>query len=134
MLNWVGRRVSTCPFPGVKWSWRGHHGNVRYWPKADIQLLSATETAERRRANISIRPAQSFFPEFDYSRRKFTHSNSGASAGFRPHFKQGVIFTEQVALRHLVSFRTRPSLGCHFQQLDERSDILFVGIHDNPPS
>jgi hypothetical protein len=81
---------------------------------------------------FSIRPAQSFFPEFDYSRRKFTPSDAGASAGFRPHLKQGVIFTEQVALRNLVSFRPRPSLGCHFQELDERSDILFVGVHDNP--
>ena len=50
--------------------------------------------AERRRANLSIRPAQSFFPEFDYSRRKFTPSDPGASAGFRPHLKQGVIFAE----------------------------------------
>ena len=84
------------------------------------------------RANLSIRPAQSLFPEFDYSRRKFTPSDSGASAGFRPHLKQGVIFTEQVALRNLVSFRTRPSLGCHFQELDERSDILVMGVHDKP--
>jgi hypothetical protein len=81
---------------------------------------------------FSIRPAQSFFPEFDYSRRKFTPSDAGASAGFRPHLKQGVIFTEQVALGNLVSLRPRPSLGCHFQELDEGSDILFVGVHDNP--
>ena len=80
----------------------------------------------------SIRPAQSLFPKFDYSRRKFAPSNSGASAGFRPHLKQGVIFAEQVALRNLVRFRTRPSLGCHFQQLDERSDILVMGVHDKP--
>ena len=26
----------------------------------------------------------------------------------------------------------RPSLGCHFQELDKRSDILFVGVHDDP--
>ena len=57
---------------------------------------------------FSIRPAQSFFPEFDYFGRKFAPSDPGASAGFRPHLKQGVIFTEQVALRDLVSFRTRP--------------------------
>ena len=35
-------------------------------------------------------------------------------------------------MRNLVRFRMRPSLGCHFQELDERSDILFVGVHDNP--
>ena len=90
------------------------------------------ERPARRRANLSIRPAQSFFPEFDYSRRKFAPSDPGASAGFRPHLKQGVIFTEQVALRNLVRFRTRPSLGCHFQELDERSDILVMGVHDKP--
>jgi hypothetical protein len=83
-------------------------------------------------ANLSIRPAQSFFPEFDYSRRKFTLSDSGASAGFRPHLKQGVIFAEWFALANLVSFRTRPSLGCHLQEFDERSDILFVVVHDIP--
>ena len=92
------------------------------------------ERRARRRANLSILPAQSLFPEFYYSGRKFTPSDSGASAGFRPHFKQGVVFTEQVALRNLVSFRTRPALGCHFQELDERGDILFVGVHDNPLS
>ena len=90
------------------------------------------ERPARRRANLSIRPAQSFFPEFDDSGRKFTPPDSGASAGFRPHLKQGVIFTEQVALRNLVRFRTRPSLGCHFQELDERSDILVMGVHDKP--
>jgi hypothetical protein len=63
----------------------------------------AAELAEQRRANLSIRPAQSFFPEFDYSRRKFTLSDSGASAGFRPHLKQGVIFAEWFALANLVS-------------------------------
>ena len=26
----------------------------------------------------------------------------------------------------------RPSLGCHFQELDKRSDILLVGVHDDP--
>jgi hypothetical protein len=26
----------------------------------------------------------------------------------------------------------RPSLSRHFQQLDERSDILFVGVHNDP--
>jgi hypothetical protein len=25
-----------------------------------------------------------------------------------------------------------PSLGCHFQELDKRSDNLFVGVHDDP--
>ncbi len=49
---------------------------------------------ERRRENLSIRPAHALFPEFDYSRRKFTPSDPGASAGFRPHLKQGVIFAE----------------------------------------
>jgi hypothetical protein len=98
-----------------------------------MQLQLRIEVAERRRANLSILSAQSLLPEFDYSGRKFTPSNSGASAGFRPHLKQGVIFTEQVALRNLVSFRARPSLGCHFQELDERGDILFLGVHDNPP-
>ena len=81
---------------------------------------------------LSIRPAQTLFPEFDYSRRKFTPSDSGASAGFRPHLKQGVIFAESFALGNLASFKTRPSLGCHFQELNERSDI-FVGVHDNSP-
>ena len=47
-----------------------------------------------RRANLSIRAAQSLFPEFDDFRRKFTPSNSGASAGFRPHFKQRMIFAQ----------------------------------------
>jgi hypothetical protein len=42
----------------------------------------------------SIRPAQSFFPEFYYSKRKFTLSDPGASAGFWPHLKQGVVFAE----------------------------------------
>ena len=42
----------------------------------------------------SIRPAQSLFPEFDDFRREFTPSNSGASAGFRPHFKQRMIFAQ----------------------------------------
>ena len=60
------------------------------------------------------------------------HSDAGASAGFRPHLKQGMIFAEQFALGQLVSFRTRPALGCHFQELDERSDILVVGVHGNP--
>ena len=92
----------------------------------------STEVAERRRANLSIRPAQSLFPEFDYSRRKFTHPDSGASAGFRPHLEQEVILAEQFALGNLVSFRMRPSLGCHFQELDERSDILFIGVHGDP--
>ena len=100
----------------------------------DAHPRSGGEKKGRRRANLSIRAAQSLFPEFDDSRRKFTPSNSGASAGFRPHLKQGVIFTEQVALGNLVSFRPRPSLGCHFQELDERGDVLFVGVHDNPPS
>ena len=80
----------------------------------------------------SVCPAQSLFPEFDYSGRIFTPSDAGAPAGFRPHFKQGVIFTEQVALRSLVSFRMRPSLGCHFQELNKRSHILFLGVHNNP--
>src|SRR5688500_18261062 len=84
---------------------------------------SATEVSERRRANRSIRPAQSLFPEFDHSRREFTPSDSGASAGFRPHLKQGMILAEYLALGKLVSVSRRPSLGCHFQQLDERNDI-----------
>jgi hypothetical protein len=59
-----------------------------------MQLQLRIEVAERRRANLSILSAQSLLPEFDYSGRKFTPSNSGASAGFRPHLKQGVIFAE----------------------------------------
>ena len=73
------------------------------------------------------------FPEFDYSGRKFTPSDAGASAGFRPHLKQEVVFAEQFALGNLVSFNTLRSLGGHFQEFDECSDILFVGVHDNPP-
>ena len=73
--------------------------------------------------------AQSLFPEFDYFRRKFTASDPGASAGFRPHLKQETILAELFALRNLASFGMRPSLGCHFQELDERSDI-FIGVHD----
>ena len=87
-------------------------------------------TATPRRP--SIRTAQSLFPEFDYSRRKFSPPDSGASAGFRPHLEQEVICAELFALGNLVSFRMRPSLGCHFQELDKRSDILFVGVHDDP--
>ena len=101
--------------------YRNHAGETKFEPRT-----------ERCRANLSVCPAQSLFPKFDYSRRKFTPSDAGASAGFRPHLKQGVIFTEQVALRNLVSFRMRPSLGCHFQGLDERGDILFPGVHNNP--
>ena len=72
------------------------------------------------------------FPELDYSRRKFTPTNSGASTGFRPHLKQEVIFAKKFALANLASFRTRPSLGFYFQQFNERSDILLVAVHDVP--
>ena len=43
-----------------------------------------------------------------------------------------MICAELFALGNLVNFRIRPSLGCHFQELDKRSDILFVGVHDDP--
>jgi hypothetical protein len=49
-----------------------------------MMLSDPIEVAERRRANLSICPTQSLFPEFDYSGRKFMHSDPGASAGFRP--------------------------------------------------
>jgi hypothetical protein len=45
-------------------------------------------------AHALIWSAQSLFLQLDYSRRKFTPPDPGASAGFRPHLKQGVIFAE----------------------------------------
>jgi len=92
----------------------------------------STEVVGRRRANLLIGPAQTLFPQLDDSRRKFTRADPSPSTGFRPHLKQEVIFAE-VALGNLISFRARPSLGCHVQELDERNDILVVAVHDIPP-
>jgi hypothetical protein len=72
------------------------------------------------------------FPELDYLRRKFTPTHSSASAGFRPHLKQGVVFADKFTLGSTVSLATRQSLACHSQELDERSNILLVGVHDIP--
>ena len=40
-----------------------------------------------KRGNWSVGPTHFFFPELDYSVRKFTRPDASASAGLRPHFK-----------------------------------------------
>ena len=64
----------------------------------------------------SMWPTSAHFllPASNYLARKFTRLNANASAGLRPHFKQGFIATEQFALRDLADFRTRPLVRCHF--------------------
>ena len=64
----------------------------------------------------SVWPTSAHFllPASNYLERKFTHLNANASAGLRPHFEQGLIATEQFALRDLADFRTRPLVRCHF--------------------
>jgi hypothetical protein len=47
-------------------------------------------------------------------------SDPGASAGFWPHLKQGVIFAEWFALENLVSFRTQ-----HNGVLQPNSESLY---------
>ena len=118
-----------CPLSGVKRTWRLQCEMSAYDPKRTY-LRWLPRVAERRRANLSIRPAQSFFPEFDNSRRKFTPSDPGASAGFRPHKARS-------NLRAIVrsgkpgQLQTAASARLHFQELDESRDILF-GYHGNP--
>src|SRR5215467_15652190 len=67
------------------------------------------------KCRLSMNPAQALFPEFDHAGRKFTPSDACASAGFRPHFKQGLVLAEKLTLRYLVGFGMRPSLSRHFQ-------------------
>jgi hypothetical protein len=64
--------------------------------RIDVDPSSKAKTSRfsGRRANHSIFPTQSLLPKLDYSGRKFTPSDSGAAAGFRPHLKQGVIFAQ----------------------------------------
>ena len=51
--------------------------NLKYGLGSIIKFVRCERPA-RRRANLSIRPAQSLFPEFYYSGRKFTPSDPGA--------------------------------------------------------
>ena len=63
-----------------------------------------------------MRLAQPFFPELNYSLRKVTRPDACASAGLSGHISsKDWSLAQQVALRNLVGFRMRPSLGRHFQ-------------------
>jgi predicted DNA-binding ribbon-helix-helix protein len=55
---------------------------------------------------------------------------TGASAGFWPHFKDGLIPPKQLNFGHIFGSGRRPFLCFHFQQLYQWSEIALIA-HDN---
>ena len=115
------------------------------WPDLQVSLMLTTVRRRPghlaggffeqidRRCSICATSAHLKLPKFDHSRRELTLASARAPAGLGPHIKQGLIAAEQFALRHLTGLRTRPLVGSHFQQLDQRR-YVFIGCHLLAPS
>jgi hypothetical protein len=71
-------------------------------------------------------------PAFDYPERKFTLAEANAPAGLGPHFEQGLVATEQLALRDLTDFRTRPLFRAIFNSAINGAISFFSVIMAHP--